>query len=88
MRLSGISFIEWQSSIKYSGARPCSQAVARDEVELELNTILNWEPVEVPSYCSRDRIVFANCKDQASSRIKDRLETIKEVGACPIEKAI
>ena len=36
-----------------------SQANARDGVELELNTILNWL-VEVPSDCSQDRIVFAN----------------------------
>ena len=66
-----------------------SQAIARDGVELELSTLLNWEPVELPSYCSRDWIVFANCKDQTCSRIKDRLETVKEVySTCPREKAI
>ena len=57
-----------------------SQAVARDGVELELNTILNWEPVEVSSDCSRDRIIFANSDDQTCSRISDRLETVKEIG--------
>ena len=44
--------------------------------------------MEVPSNCSGDRIVFANCKNQTCSRIKDRLETVKKVGTCPIEKAV
>jgi hypothetical protein len=65
-----------------------SQAVARDGVELELNTILDWEPVEVSSYCSRDRVVFANSEDQTCGRIEDRLEMVEKVGTCPVEKAV
>ena len=38
--------------------RAISQVVARDGVELEMNTILDWEPMEAPSDCSRDRIVY------------------------------
>ena len=44
--------------------------------------------MEVLSDCSRDRIVFANFEDQTCSRIEDRLETVKDVGTCPIEKAV
>ena len=87
MRLAGISFIEW-AELDQVLCCTTSQAVARDGVELKLNTILNWEPMEVLSDCSRDRIVFAKSEDQACSRIKDRLETVKEVGTCPIEKAV
>ena len=65
-----------------------SQAVARDGVELVLNTKLNWKPVKVTPNCSRDRILFANSEDQTCGRIEDRLETVKKVSTCPIEEAV
>ena len=65
-----------------------SQAVARDGIELEMDTETDWKPMEVPSYCRRDRIVFADFEDQTCSRVEDRLETVKEVRACPIEEAV
>ena len=65
-----------------------SQAVARDGIELEMDTKTDWKPMEVPSNCRRDRIVFANFEDQTCSRVEDQLETVKEVRACPIEEAV
>ena len=44
--------------------------------------------MKVTSNCSRDRIIFANSEDQTCSRVEDRLETVEEVGTCPIEKAV
>ena len=44
--------------------------------------------MKVTPNCSRDRIVFANSEDQTCSRVEDRLETVEEVGTCPIEKAV
>ena len=65
-----------------------SQAVARDGIELEMDTETDWKPMEVPSNCRRDRIVFADFEDQTCSRVEDRLETVKEIRACPIEEAV
>ena len=33
-------------------------------------------------------VIFANSEDQTCSRVEDRLETVEEVGTCPIEKLL
>ena len=69
--------------------RSTSQAVACNGIQLEIDTGIGiWKPMEVPSYCRRDRIVFADFEDQTCGRVKDRLETVKKVRAYPIEEAI
>ena len=53
-----------------------------------MDTETDWKPMEVPSNCRRDRIVFADFEDQTCSRVEDRLETVKEVRACPMKEAV
>ena len=43
---------------------------------------------QVLSDCSQDQIIFVNFEDQTCSRIEVRLETVKDVGTCPIKKAV
>ena len=54
-------------SVRYYGAQLARQMHV---MVLSLkNILLGWKPVEILFDCGRDRVVFANCKEQTCSRI-------------------
>ena len=82
LRLAGMSFTEWHSSTRYSGARPTIQFLV-----MELSLKWNGSQWRFRRIADEIWIVFANIKDQACSWVKDRLEAVKEVRTCSIEEA-